>query len=58
MTLEQWFARGFCYALKFSRFGSHILRLKKPRDTIRRFLKRADQLGEFLGPILVQLPSN
>jgi uncharacterized protein YecE (DUF72 family) len=49
---------GFCYALKFSRYGSHILRLKNPRDTIRRFLQRADRLGEFLGPILVQLPPN
>lgn len=47
---------GFCYALKFSRYGSHIVRLKKPRDTMRRFLRRADRLGELLGPILVQLP--
>ncbi len=50
--------KGFCYALKFSRYGSHIVRLKKPRDTIGRFLKRADRLGDFLGPILVQLPPN
>jgi uncharacterized protein YecE (DUF72 family) len=50
--------KGFCYALKFSRYGSHIVRLKKPRDTIGKFLKRADRLGEFLGPILVQLPPN
>ncbi len=50
--------KGFCYALKFSRYGSHIVRLKKPRDTIRRFQQRADRLGEFLGPILVQLPPN
>jgi uncharacterized protein YecE (DUF72 family) len=48
----------FCYALKFSRYGSHIVRLKKPKSTIRRFLKRADRLREFLGPILVQLPPN
>jgi len=48
--------KGFCYALKFSRYGSHIVRLKKPRDTIRRFLQRADRLGDLLGPILVQLP--
>jgi uncharacterized protein YecE (DUF72 family) len=49
---------GFCYALKFSRYGSHIARLKKPRHTIRRFLQRARRLAEFLGPILVQLPPN
>ncbi|HXV78373.1 MAG TPA: DUF72 domain-containing protein [Candidatus Binatia bacterium] len=50
--------KGFCYALKFSRYGSHIVRLKKAKDTIGKFLKRADRLGEFLGPILVQLPPN
>jgi len=50
--------RGFCYALKFSRYGSHIVRLQKPRDTIKRFLRRADRLGDSLGPILVQLPPN
>jgi uncharacterized protein YecE (DUF72 family) len=47
---------GFCYALKFSRYGSHITRLKKPRATLGKFLTRAKRLGEFLGPILVQLP--
>ncbi|HSE85176.1 MAG TPA: DUF72 domain-containing protein [Candidatus Binatia bacterium] len=60
-TFEGWrrqAPKGFCYALKFSRYGSHIVRLKKPRDTIGKFLKRADRLGEFLGPILVQLPPN
>lgn len=60
-TFDAWRSqapKGFCYALKFSRYGSHIVRLKKPRDTIGKFLKRADRLGEFLGPILVQLPPN
>jgi uncharacterized protein YecE (DUF72 family) len=50
--------KGFCYALKFSRYGSHLVRLTKPRDTIRKFLQRAVRLKEFLGPILVQLPPN
>lgn len=50
--------KGFCYALKFSRYGSHIVRLRKPRETISKFIKRADRLGEVLGPILVQLPPN
>ena len=49
---------GFCYAVKFSRYGSHLKRLKAPRGTISRFLQRADRLGTFLGPILVQLPPN
>jgi uncharacterized protein YecE (DUF72 family) len=50
--------KGFCYALKFSRYGSHIMRLKQPRETINKFLRRANRLGVFLGPILVQLPPN
>jgi len=48
--------RGFRYALKFSRYGSHLKRLRAPRDTIGRFLERAERLKSFLGPILVQLP--
>jgi uncharacterized protein YecE (DUF72 family) len=48
----------FCYALKFSRYGSHLARLTKPRDTIRKFLQRAARLKKFMGPILVQLPPN
>jgi uncharacterized protein YecE (DUF72 family) len=46
----------FCYALKFSRYGSHLKRLKEPRATIRVFLRAARRLREHLGPILVQLP--
>ena len=49
---------GFCYALKFSRYGSHMKRLRTPRATIRRFLTGAERLGDRLGPILVQLPPN
>lgn len=47
---------GFRYTVKFSRFGSHIKRLKEPRDTIALFLERAERLRSFLGPILIQLP--
>jgi uncharacterized protein YecE (DUF72 family) len=46
----------FCYALKFSRYGSHLKRLKEPHASIARFLDRAHQLRDCLGPILVQLP--
>ncbi|HEY7221625.1 MAG TPA: DUF72 domain-containing protein, partial [Candidatus Binatia bacterium] len=49
---------GFCYALKFSRYGSHLKRLKDPASTIETFLKAARRLRKFLGPILVQLPPN
>ena len=48
----------FCYALKFSRYGSHVKRLKTPRAVIRKFTTRAVRLREHLGPILVQLPPN
>jgi len=47
---------GFCYALKFSRYATHFKHLQEPDEPIKRFLERASRLGEFLGPILVQLP--
>lgn len=58
-TFESWREagpKGFCYALKFSRYGSHLKKLKDPADSIGKFLERAEILGELLGPILVQLP--
>lgn len=50
--------RGFAYALKFSRYGSHIKRLKDPHGAIGTFVERASHLGKLLGAILVQLPPN
>jgi len=47
---------GFLYALKFSRYGTHMKKLKEPAESIGRFLERAERLEEHLGPILVQLP--
>jgi len=58
-TFDRWRKQApesFCYALKFSRYGSHIKRLKEPRATIKTFLQRARRLKETIGPILVQLP--
>jgi len=49
---------GFCYVLKFSRYGSHVKRLKEARSTIKTFLTAARRLKKCLGPILVQLPPN
>jgi uncharacterized protein YecE (DUF72 family) len=49
---------GFCYVLKFSRYGSHVKRLKEPGPTIRTFVQHARRLGKHLGPILVQLSPN
>jgi uncharacterized protein YecE (DUF72 family) len=49
---------GFLYVIKFSRYGSHLKRLKDPHATLRVFLERAERLRHLLGPILVQLPPN
>ena len=49
---------GFLFAVKFSRFGSHLKRLRDPEGTIGLFLSRAERLGDRFGPILVQLPPN
>lgn len=60
-TFDAWRERapsGFVYALKLSRYGTHMKRLKDPRSWIDNFLERAERLGEHLGPILVQLPPN
>ena len=43
----------FCYALKFSRYGSHLKRLQEPHASIAQFLDRVSRLRESLGPILV-----
>lgn len=47
--------RGFLYALKFSRYGSHMKCLKSPAATIAKFVRPASGLKDHLGPILVQL---
>lgn len=47
---------GFRYTLKFSRYGSHMKKLKDPAGTIGTFLERAEHLEAKLDAILVQLP--
>lgn len=46
----------FIFAVKLSRYITHIRRLKDVRDEWRRFLDHAAPLGNKLGPILIQLP--
>ncbi len=46
----------FCYAMKGSRFLTHMKKLKDPAAGIERFFERADMLGEKLGPVVFQLP--
>lgn len=60
-TFDKWREQtpdGFIYVLKYSRYGSHLKRLKEPEQHVGVFLERAERLGGFLGPILVQLPGN
>jgi uncharacterized protein YecE (DUF72 family) len=47
---------GFIFAVKASRYLTHLKRLKQPSDPIRRFLTRAAALEDGLGPVLFQLP--
>jgi uncharacterized protein YecE (DUF72 family) len=58
-VFEGWARRapeGFLFAVKASRFLTHIRRLREPRESVNRLLEGAHRLGAHLGPILVQLP--
>jgi len=46
----------FTFAVKASRYLTHVLRLRKPRRPLATFLARAAALGPKLGPVLFQLP--
>ena len=47
---------GFLFAVKGSRFITHMIKLKDPERGLVNFLPRAERLGKKLGPILWQLP--
>ena len=49
---------GFRFAVKVSRFITHIKRLKDVGEPVEKFINRARILGEKLGPLLYQLPPN
>ncbi len=46
----------FTYAIKASRFLTHMKKLKDPAESLERILGRARELGPHLGPVLYQLP--
>jgi uncharacterized protein YecE (DUF72 family) len=48
--------RGFVYAVKASRFLTHMKKLKDPEEPLHRFFSRARALKRSLGPVLYQLP--
>lgn len=47
---------GFRFAVKGSRFITHMKKLKDPAPALEKFFQRADLLGRKLGPVLFQLP--
>ncbi|HZB97186.1 MAG TPA: DUF72 domain-containing protein, partial [Candidatus Sulfotelmatobacter sp.] len=60
-TFESWRHNSpddFIFALKVSRYLTHIKRLKDPHEPVTMFLDRAQRLGDKCGPLLVQLPPN
>ena len=58
-TFERWRERtpdAFLFAVKASRFLTHLKKLKDPEQPLRRFFDNAAGLAEKLGPVLYQLP--
>ena len=47
---------GFRFAVKASRYLTHLRKLRDPADPLRLFWSRAARLGDRLGPVLYQLP--
>ncbi|HEX5482273.1 MAG TPA: DUF72 domain-containing protein [Terriglobia bacterium] len=50
--------KGFLFAVKSSRYITHLKRLKDPKQGIQKFFSRALTLDSKLGPVLFQLPPN
>lgn len=48
---------GFCFAVKASRFLTHMKKLRDPEPALARLFERASGLGGKLGPVLYQFPS-
>jgi len=46
----------FVFAVKASRYLTHVRRLREPEEPVDLLLQRAQELGRALGPVLVQLP--
>ncbi len=58
-TFSGWRERvppGFTFAVKASRYLTHVLRLRSPRSAVDLLMDRASRLEDRLGPILLQLP--
>jgi uncharacterized protein YecE (DUF72 family) len=58
-TLAAWrdsVPRDFLFAVKASRYLTHMKKLAAPAAAVRRFFRRIEVLGGKLGPVLFQLP--
>lgn len=58
-TFEHWrdsVPDDFVFALKASRYLTHVRRLQDPSEPVARLMGRAGVLGSHLGPVLLQLP--
>lgn len=58
-TFQRWREQvppDFRFAVKASRFITHLKRLRDTGDALALLLERADPLGPTLGPVLFQLP--
>jgi uncharacterized protein YecE (DUF72 family) len=58
-VFEGWARRapeGFLFAVKASRFLTHVKRLREPQESVDILMEGASRLGSHLGPILLQLP--
>jgi len=61
LTFEQWHdtvPSDFIFAVKASRFITHMKKLKDPETALATFVERIAGLRDKLGPILFQLPPN
>jgi len=58
-TLQKWkrtVDESFTFAVKASRYITHMKKLRESESAARKFIKRVDMLNGHVGPILFQLP--
>jgi uncharacterized protein YecE (DUF72 family) len=58
-TFDSWrenSSKEFLFAIKASRFITHMKKLKEPESSVQKFFSRTEALQEKLGPVLFQLP--
>lgn len=58
-ALEAWYGSvpaGFTFAVKASRYITHMKKLRDSRQAVKEFMSRVEVLRDKLGPILFQLP--